>query len=106
MLKSLRYMVTSVFVVLSAMVAPIALVGCETTPTATAKDPKQVVIDSTYASYKGLDLAAQGTLAALKAGKLSTADARKALDGYKQARAALDAVMLTLGAPPPVAPPQ
>lgn len=76
--------------------------ACSTTPgTSTPADPRQQTIDATYSSYKALDAAIVSTTAALRANVITTAQARKALDGYTAAKQALDAALVSLNAPPP-----
>lgn len=86
-----------------AIALSIGSVACSSLPGGQPADPRQQTIDATYASYKTLDAAIVSTTAALRANVITTAQARKALDGYTAAKAALDAALVSLNAPPPPA---
>jgi hypothetical protein len=71
----------------------LVLAGCATTT-----DPQQQAINSAMAVSQPLDQAVLATKAAYDAGKLSKADALKALAGFQTAQTGLKAGMAALSA--------
>lgn len=81
---------------LSALVLAVAFTAC-TTPGGTAPtEQRQSAINATYTSYQALDQAILAADAAVKAGKLKGADAKRALAGFQTAKVGLDAALSAL----------